>query len=101
MVVVSVICLPRLDRTRTGRTLPLVRLWNLGHSGPAVRAAAAHRAGMRRMSALCTCPTCVPLDAIPDGWRFISCLRAASDDGEWYVLLEGPEKPWPIRTASA
>ena len=47
------------------------------------------------------CPNCIPLEAIPAGWRFISCIRSAAPDGEWWVLLVGPEKPWPVRSASA
>jgi hypothetical protein len=52
-------------------------------------------------TAPCACPTCVPLDVIPVGWKFISCIRAATDDGEWWVQLEGPPKPWPVRTSGA
>ena len=37
----------------------------------------------------------------PIGWRFISCIQSAAPDGEWWVQLEGPEKPWPVRTAGA
>jgi hypothetical protein len=49
----------------------------------------------------CQCPNCIPLDAIPAGWRFVSCFQSAASDGEWWVHLEGPEKPWPVRTAGA
>lgn len=44
-------------------------------------------------------PNSIPMGAIPNGWRFLSCIRSST--GEFWVQLEGPEKPWPIRTAGA
>jgi len=43
---------------------------------------------------------CIPLDVIPAGWRFVSCIQSVAGD-EWWVQLEGSLKQWPIRTAGA
>jgi hypothetical protein len=43
---------------------------------------------------------CIPHHVIPTGWRFVSCIQSTAGN-EWWVHLEGPERPWPIRTAGA
>jgi len=45
-------------------------------------------------------PWRVPIEDIPDGWRVSHCIMQPGNN-HWWAMLEGPEKPWPIRTAGA
>ena len=42
----------------------------------------------------------IPVEDIPIGWRVSHCIMTPITN-EWWVMLEGPPKPWPIRTVGA